>query len=146
MNRRTFGTGSIAQHPKGYWTVRITLDDGSRVARRRWTKEAAEQALTELLTAYEDRLGYHYRLPRPFRQGSRADVARAIPDAVRLRVFARDGYRCRYCGATARDARLTIDHHVPRAAGGTDEMDNLITSCAQCNLGKGRTEVPLPPV
>jgi hypothetical protein len=49
-------------------------------------------------------------------------------------VFARDGYRCRYCGRTQ---RLTVDHVLPRCQGGGDELDNLVTACTWCNSRKG---------
>jgi hypothetical protein len=49
-------------------------------------------------------------------------------------VFARDGLRCRYCGATQ---DLTIDHVVPRCLGGTDDADNLTVACRPCNGRKG---------
>lgn len=57
----------------------------------------------------------------------------------RTRFFAlkRDGFACRYCGRGEPDVQLHVDHIVPRAEGGTDDLGNLITSCSTCNLGKG---------
>ena len=40
-----------------------------------------------------------------------------------------------YCGAT--DVRLTLDHVVPRSRGGDSVWENVVTSCAPCNLRKG---------
>jgi 5-methylcytosine-specific restriction endonuclease McrA len=38
---------------------------------------------------------------------------------------------------------LHVDHVVPVAAGGGTSEDNLLTACAECNLGKGtRAMVP----
>ena len=51
----------------------------------------------------------------------------------RRAVFARDNYRCQYCGATA---RLTVDHVVPKSRGGRSSWDNVVTSCAPCNIRK----------
>jgi 5-methylcytosine-specific restriction endonuclease McrA len=51
----------------------------------------------------------------------------------RRAVFARDGYRCQYCGSTA---RLTVDHVVPKSRGGRSSWDNVVTSCAPCNVRK----------
>jgi 5-methylcytosine-specific restriction endonuclease McrA len=51
---------------------------------------------------------------------------------------------CFYCGVPfdgdgAR--RRTVDHRVPRAAGGTDGLANLVFACGACNQRKGnRTE------
>ena len=33
-------------------------------------------------------------------------------------------------------ALLHVDHVIPRAQGGTDELDNLVTACPPCNLAK----------
>jgi len=58
--------------------------------------------------------------------------------STRFRVLQRDGFRCQYCGKTAKDdVKLEIDHIRPRCEGGTDEMINLITACFDCNRSKG---------
>lgn len=51
-------------------------------------------------------------------------------------VLQRDSYRCRFCGTTAAEARLHVDHIMPKARGGTDTLDNLATLCEDCNTGK----------
>jgi 5-methylcytosine-specific restriction endonuclease McrA len=53
---------------------------------------------------------------------------------TRRAVFARDGYRCQYCGTTS---RLTVDHVLPRSRGGGSTWDLFVTACAPCNLAKG---------
>lgn len=58
---------------------------------------------------------------------------------LRFEVLQRDGHTCRYCGATAPDVRLTVDHVVPVALGGSDEPSNLAAACADCNAGKSST-------
>ncbi len=47
-------------------------------------------------------------------------------------------YRCAYCGVTEIwvGAELTVDHYQPRAAGGTDELPNLVYACHRCNQYK----------
>lgn len=64
---------------------------------------------------------------------------RPVSKRLRYEVLRRDDYTCRYCGADATDAKLTIDHVVPVALGGTDEPENLVTACADCNAGKTST-------
>lgn len=57
----------------------------------------------------------------------------------RVDIFDRDNFRCRYCGRsplTDTKVILHIDHKIPKKHGGTDDIDNLITSCMDCNLGK----------
>lgn len=54
---------------------------------------------------------------------------------IRLRVLARDGYTCAYCGQPEANQ---VDHVVPIARGGDIyDMDNLVASCRRCNLAKG---------
>jgi 5-methylcytosine-specific restriction endonuclease McrA len=93
-------------------------------------------------------------------------TARKPSASVEAAIFARDGYRCRYCGcrvvlAKARKLMASavpdalqwgnadrdrhaafyaltavVDHMVPHARGGTNEPDNLVTTCQACNYGK----------
>lgn len=55
---------------------------------------------------------------------------------VRFEILKRDGFRCRYCGATAMDSPIEIDHVVPVARGGTNDPENLVAACWACNSGK----------
>lgn len=52
---------------------------------------------------------------------------------TRAKVFAQKGSECFYCGADASH----VDHVVPRARGGRDDMENLVPACATCNTDKG---------
>jgi len=63
----------------------------------------------------------------------------AVSKRLRFEILRRDNHACRYCGATAPDAKLTIDHVTPVALGGTDDPTNLVTACAECNSGKSAT-------
>ena len=63
-------------------------------------------------------------------------VPRAIQRKISRRaLFARDGWRCVYCGTTS--GRLTLDHVVPRSKGGESIWENVVTACLSCNVGKG---------
>lgn len=53
-----------------------------------------------------------------------------------MEILRRDNYTCRYCGGTAPDVKLTIDHVTPVTLGGNDAPDNLVAACADCNAGK----------
>jgi hypothetical protein len=66
---------------------------------------------------------------------------RALSKKIRFEVFKRDSFRCQYCGAEAPNVLLEIDHITPVAAGGSNELLNLITACTPCNSGK--RDVPL---
>ncbi|MCK9996757.1 MAG: HNH endonuclease [Candidatus Krumholzibacteria bacterium] len=55
-----------------------------------------------------------------------------IPPAQRREVFSRDGHRCRAPGC--QNTRFLEVHHIkPRAKGGTNELENLITLCSACH-------------
>jgi len=50
-----------------------------------------------------------------------------------------------YCGTT--NGRLTLDHVVPRSRGGDSVWENVVTSCAPCNMRKGNRlphEIEMP--
>lgn len=58
---------------------------------------------------------------------------------LRMFILARDNFACKYCGRspmTEKDVVLQVDHKIPRKHGGLDDIDNLITSCRECNIGK----------
>ena len=46
------------------------------------------------------------------------------------------GYRCAHCGAQEPGAKLSPDHRVPRARGGTNDDQNWQPLCEQCNILK----------
>jgi hypothetical protein len=64
-----------------------------------------------------------------------------VRKSVRFSVLRRDGFRCVYCGATADEQKLHVDHVHPRSKGGHDDESNLVTSCEACNLGKSNRHV-----
>lgn len=60
-----------------------------------------------------------------------------ISQTARFEVFKRDAFTCQYCGKKSPDVILHVDHIRPVADGGENDIMNLITSCAECNGGKG---------
>ena len=59
-----------------------------------------------------------------------------IPTEVRKYVFQRDKYQCQSCGKANEETNLTIDHIIPLARGGQNDISNLQTLCFTCNLQK----------
>ena len=57
---------------------------------------------------------------------------------TRVEIFARDGYRCVYCGQVFPPDELSVDHVQPRSRGGDRSGGNLVTACKPCNVRKGR--------
>ncbi len=59
-----------------------------------------------------------------------------IPTHIRKAVRKRDGWACQRCGKSKGGAfySLVDIHHIkPRALGGTNELENLITLCKPCH-------------
>ena len=54
----------------------------------------------------------------------------------RRRIFEAWGYCCAYCNAPAQ----SLDHVVPKAAGGLTVAANLVAACLACNRDKGHQE------
>ncbi len=76
------------------------------------------------------RLVRYIHVPRKFRR-----------QVTNTFLFARDRYRCEYCGrhrATLRGREfLTRDHVVPMSRGGDNSWANVVTACSACNNRKG---------
>lgn len=69
----------------------------------------------------------------------------ALSKRVRFEVFKRDGFTCQYCGAHPPGVVLECDHIVPVALGGSNDDDNLITACFDCNRGKSDVSLDVVP-
>lgn len=68
-------------------------------------------------------------------------------------LFARDNYRCQFCGRHQQQLRhrecLTRDHLVPLSRGGSNTWTNVLTACSTCNTRKGNSlpqEVGMQPL
>ncbi len=76
------------------------------------------------------RLVRYVHVPRKFRR-----------QVTNTFLFARDGYRCQYCGRHRGDLRgrefLTRDHVVPISRGGGNDWGNVVAACSPCNNRKG---------
>ena len=77
-----------------------------------------------------------YPWPHVIRLVNYVRVPRMVQRKISRRaLFARDGWQCVYCGTSS--GRLTLDHVIPRSRGGGSVWENVVTSCAPCNLRKG---------
>ena len=97
-----------------------------------------EKAVQARLTEYRTKLRQEF--------ADEMAAQRVVPEWSVYQVLMRDGWQCFYCGADMRGwepGQMHIDHFYPRSKGGGDELDNLVVSCAQCNLSKNNRE-PTP--
>ena len=65
---------------------------------------------------------------------TRLRPATSIWIAITERIHKRDGYTCQYCGDY--DVPLECDHIHPISRGGSNEDENLCSSCMPCNRSK----------
>ena len=68
---------------------------------------------------------------------------RQIGAKRRLQILQHDNFKCTNCGkspAIDREVYLEIDHLLPHSKGGSEDDDNLVTLCRDCNRGKGNDE------
>lgn len=75
-----------------------------------------------------------------FTKASKVERGR-IRRKVKDEVLRRDNYTCQFCGRTFVTSELTIDHLIPIARGGIDEITNYVTCCEPCNQKKA--DMPL---
>lgn len=59
-----------------------------------------------------------------------------VSKRLRFEILRRDNHACRYCGGSAPDVVLQVDHVTPVALGGSDDPANLVAACKDCNTGK----------
>jgi hypothetical protein len=69
---------------------------------------------------------------------------KGISKGLRFDIFKRDGFTCQYCGRQPPEVILHLDHITPIARSGTNDEMNLVTSCAECNMGKGKKLLDRP--
>jgi hypothetical protein len=70
----------------------------------------------------------------------------ALSKKLRFEVFKRDGFTCQYCGGHPPIKILEADHIQPKSKGGKDDINNLVTSCFDCNRGKSNNELTSVPL
>jgi diadenosine tetraphosphate (Ap4A) HIT family hydrolase/5-methylcytosine-specific restriction endonuclease McrA len=59
-----------------------------------------------------------------------------VSGTLRYEVLKRARFRCELCGVSADVRALEVDHIVPRAKGGAEDLDNLQALCYSCNSMK----------
>ena len=100
------------------------------------------QGKVEIVAVYDREIrsvSFSIKLPSVIRLLRRIRVRRRtdyVPFS-RANIYARDHYKCQYCGVHFSAADLTFDHVVPVALGGRKDWENIVTCCITCNRRKG---------
>ena len=70
-----------------------------------------------------------------------------IPRDMRFSILHRDKFTCRYCGARPPEKELRVDHVQSIEDGGArTDFANLVTTCNDCNAGKGKKSLSIDEV
>lgn len=93
----------------------------------------------ELIEKSDGRLLHSVSMTMPFPSVVRLSIFVRLPYKKiilsRKNILRRDNHRCQYCGRG--DVPLTVDHIIPKARGGEDTWENLVSACVACNNKKG---------
>jgi len=98
----------------------------SREANKKASKKFRENKIKNDPNWYEQEKQRLQNLPSTLRRSK-----------IRWQVLKRDNFTCQYCGRKAPDVVLNVDHKIPQSKGGKYTVENLITACWDCNIGKG---------
>jgi 5-methylcytosine-specific restriction endonuclease McrA len=100
-----------------------------------WSTDKAD-----IVEEYDEEVRSAYltmRIPAVIRLRERVSKKQKVVKFSRINVYARDGYRCQYCGEHCSTRELTYDHVVPRSQGGKTNWTNIVSCCIECNSWKG---------
>lgn len=141
------------RHKRGArWVIKTYRHREQRARTSRWNlgvkDETGQMVYLYHLTDLHRRIYYARRHPHPYlidqplapeidletpfieRWDGRTTPEKAAWFEIRLAVLARDDYRCTQCGSKD---NLHVHHSQARRQGGTHQLDNLQTLCAQCH-------------
>lgn len=62
-------------------------------------------------------------------------------ESKRKKVYAKCKGHCAYCGRPITLEEMTADHVVPKAAGGSNKISNLLPCCRECNSSKANSSL-----
>ena len=107
-----------------------------------WQKAISQEYAGEIdvLERYEEEArspSITIRFPAVARLVKKLNTEKRDLKFSRANVYARDQYRCQYCGHRKPPTQLNYDHVVPRSKGGSTTWCNVVASCIPCNLRKG---------
>jgi hypothetical protein len=133
MERGLHAVRFMVMHPRTGGVLAVSGDKTVAMAQaRRVLKASATLASANDNSYAQGSLWEEEDLPVPTPQ----PLSKAIPKR-RREIFDRSGGQCFYCGQVlALDGRWHIEHQMPRALMGPDELVNLVAACAPCNLAK----------
>ncbi len=99
----------------------------------------------DLIVAYPDETikspSIEIKAPAVIKLRKYTDPNKKVIKFSRQNIYARDGYKCGYCGEKFPFKELTYDHVIPRSHGGPTNFTNIVAACYPCN-SKKRNRTP----
>ncbi len=86
----------------------------------------------EIISILKQRILDYIEIRNPFGDSNLDPV----PGSVRFEILKKAGNRCELCGASSKDIQIDVDHIIPRAKGGPNDIWNLQALCRTCNAQK----------
>lgn len=123
-------------HPKSGGVLAVANDKTEALAQARRVLKAAAQLTSANDESFtQGTLWAEHEMPEPV--PGAALSPKAVPRR-RREVFDRSGGKCFYCGKVLTlDGKWHVEHQLPRALMGPDELPTLVAACVPCNLAKG---------
>ena len=124
-----FRIARIMARQNAMFTLPPTRKTPQHYERKANTKDKSRAANKEKGPPKHPKLKTHPFVSRSIRQ-------RYIAQGIREFIYAREGGRCFYCHCDVPESGAHIDHVFPVSRGGKSTYENLVLSCAACNLSK----------
>lgn len=117
------------------------VKDGRRIVGYKLAaSDLSEQEIAALVELCRQRLSAYIAQRGDGIWGHRGIADGYVPGSVRYDVLKRAKNRCELCGAHEDQAALHVDHIVPRARGGSNDISNFQALCITCNTNKRDTD------
>lgn len=117
------------------------IKDGRKIVGYRLNAESlSDDEKTELRQLCDERLDQYLDKRGGSIWQHRSIADGYVPGSVRYEVLKRAKYRCELCGAHEDQIALHVDHIIPRAKGGSDDISNFQALCLTCNTNKRDTD------
>lgn len=135
IERGLHGVRYMVLHPSTGGVLSVAPDKSEALAQARRVLKAAAQFTSANDGSFtQGALWDEQELPVP--AAGAAAKPRQVPKR-RREVFEKSEGKCFYCGTVLTlDGRWHIEHQMPRALMGPDELVNLVPACVPCNLAK----------
>lgn len=98
------------------------------------------EGTAEVVSEYDEHVcspSVDWKIPAVMRLKKLPKIRKCDVKFSRYTIFVRDNFQCQYCLSGLEPSKLTIDHIVPRSAGGKTTWQNCCACCSSCNSKKG---------